>query len=525
MKKKILFAISLAFLMICLFAVSALAVEIDGIYYTLSGSGDNATAAVNNENATKCTLENVVIPSTVTYDGTTYTVTSIDYHAFSGTQGSWGKNQTIKTLYIPETVTSIGNHFLRQCESIQSVTIKAKNANGITLGDAEFYKCYNLSYIDMSESDITSFNQYTFYECKALTSDGLKLPPRLTKIGYQAFRNCTSFTTLDLSNTVVESLGASSIRGCTKLTSIKFPSTLRIISGNAIQDVKITELVLPHGFNTTTGDAIPSISTLYLMVFPEVDETASFSNSTFYGQYPEVVIYSGDKTSCESYLVGNESNKKLLYGYTVKHISEYDPTKTYTGKNLFYGATTCDKCNGILGDEKFNFTGYENEFYFASQCTHCEKETVSKRYDPMFTNLGSSAAEYEDIMSVNYKVNAQSILEYEKITGEKVNYGVFAVRADKIGTNDIFDVEGNELSGVIAADITGTNFNLFSLKIAGFTEAQKDIDLAMGAYVGTTKDEVTKYTYLQISAPTNGKYYLASYNDVVKYLESKENAQ
>ena len=142
----------------------------------------------------------------------------------------------------------------------------------------------------------------------------------------------------------------------------------------------------------------------------------------------------------------------------------------------------------------------------------------------MFTNLGFSASLYgESEMSVNYKVNAQSILEYEKITGEAVNYGVFAVRAEKIGTNDIFDAEGNELSGVIAADITGTNFNLFSLKITGFTEAQKGIDFAMGAFVGTTKDAKTEYTYLQIAAPENGeKYFFASYNKALTMVPSDE---
>ena len=517
MKKKILFAISLAFLMICLFAVSALAVEIDGIYYTLSGSGENATAAVNKDNATKCTLENVVIPSTVTYEGTTYTVNTIDTNAFSG--DGWGKNQTIKTLYVPETVSSIGGHILRQCESIQSVTIKAKNANGITLGDAEFYKCYNLSYIDMSESDITSFNQYTFFECKALTSDGLKLPPRLTKIGSQSFRGCTSLTSLNLVDFPVTEIGSWALNGCSSLSSLKLPVTLVSIGGNCIQGTPLVgKLIFPDTFTTLSNDAIAQIP-MYMVVFPDVSNGHSYHSGAFHDVYPTVIIYEGDDYTDLT------SSIESFRGYTNALLfSEYDPNVTYTQRTIFYGAELCDKCNGILGDEKFNFTGYENEFYFASQCTNCEKETVSKRYDPMFTNLGFSASLYgAGEMSVNYKVNAQSILEYEKITGEAVNYGVFAVRADKIGTNDIFDADGNELSGVIAADITGTNFNLFSLKITGFTEAQKGIDFAMGAFVGTTKDGTTDYNYLQISAPENGeKYFFASYNKVLTMVPSDE---
>ena len=58
----------------------------------------------------------------------------------------------------------------------------------------------------------------------------------------------------------------------------------------------------------------------------------------------------------------------------------------------------------------------------------------------------------------------------------------------------------------------------------GFDEEQKDIDLAMGAFVKTEKNDTVKYSYIQIAEPTNGKYYLASYNDVVALLD-EENAQ
>ena len=73
MKKKILLAISLTCLMICLFAISAFAVEIDGIHYDLSGSGDSAVAKVNGTNKTGCALETVNIPEYVehTVDGVT----------------------------------------------------------------------------------------------------------------------------------------------------------------------------------------------------------------------------------------------------------------------------------------------------------------------------------------------------------------------------------------------------------------------------------------------------------------------
>ena len=152
-------------------------------------------------------------------------------------------------------------------------------------------------------------------------------------------------------------------------------------------------------------------------------------------------------------------------------------------------------------------------------CTHVEATEAPA----LFENKGYSAAEYAGGgMSVGFKVNKAAITEYEEVTGKTVSYGVFAVLAERIGANDIFDSEGKALDGVIAADITDTDFDIFNLKIVGFTDKQVDIDLAMGAYVGTTKDGATEYAYLQdVTTEKNDKYYFASYNDVKAIVDNK----
>ena len=50
---------------------------------------------------------------------------------------------------------------------------------------------------------------------------------------------------------------------------------------------------------------------------------------------------------------------------------------------------------------------------------------------------------------------------------------------------------------------------------------QKDIKLAMGAYVAVTDGEATEYSYLQADTPLeNEKYSFVSYNDVAKTIQS-----
>ena len=59
-------------------------------------------------------------------------------------------------------------------------------------------------------------------------------------------------------------------------------------------------------------------------------------------------------------------------------------------------------------------------------------------------------------------------------------------------------------------------FVAFELKIVGFADNQKDVKLALGAYVAVTDGETTEYSYMQVgSLGENEKYCFVSYNDIV----------
>ena len=71
MKKKLLFFV-MTFFVVCLLTVCVSAAEVDGIYYSFTNTdaypGYDGTATVNEENRTKGTLTEVVIPEIVEYD-------------------------------------------------------------------------------------------------------------------------------------------------------------------------------------------------------------------------------------------------------------------------------------------------------------------------------------------------------------------------------------------------------------------------------------------------------------------------
>lgn len=414
----------------------------------------------------------------------------------------WG-TMKLEYAYLRHDTTAIGGKAFAKCVYLKYVNfenltelktigpISTYNYGGAFVGCTSLFEGQTL---DLSKTQLTAFewgSQCAEGNFEGVPMSELKLPLTLETIRQRDFKDCTNLTTVYFGD-LISSIESNAFSGCTNLVKIYFTGTEYQYS--SLQD-KIT---------ATGNDSLFAVA----------------------GDNDINVISYSDYNA-----LSDKSGKYVIYNFSTCEYNdgvhrEIEYTNACVGicqecQMLVINHVEDAKLIDLIAYTDYTLAGTKISSCSSEGCTYC----VTEKAEPLFVNLGFSASEYDGAqISVNYRVNEKAISEYERITGEKVNYGVFAVRADKIGTNDIYDAEGNELGGVIAADITDSGFNLFSLKITGFTEEQKEIDLAMGAYVGTTKDEVTKYSYLQISAPTNGKYYLASYNDVAEYLKSKENA-
>ncbi|MBO5748144.1 MAG: leucine-rich repeat domain-containing protein, partial [Muribaculaceae bacterium] len=76
--------------------------------------------------------------------------------------------------------------------------------NGITysvtsIGYQAFYECYSLTSIEIGNS-ITSIGDEAFYYCESLTS--IQIPNSVTRIGDGAFSQCINLTGVEMSNSV-----------------------------------------------------------------------------------------------------------------------------------------------------------------------------------------------------------------------------------------------------------------------------------------------------------------------------------
>ena len=378
------------------------------------------------------------------------------------------------------------------------------------------------AYVKADGTVIDYSTDYMFNGCKSLTTINnlYGLMSGTTRINQKMFNGCNQLENIKIWGGV-SSIGSEALRG-TKIKSIVIPDTVTSLPNHVFADCKSLEKVVLPTTLTSVGNYCFEKCTAFTAVW--MPSSATTFNTQVFGQIGasrDVKFYFPTSTSLITFASNSNNNDPLM-----------NALNNESDSRLIYNAPLSTKCTVFLGGHDlsgegvYGFSGesYVSDFEKVTCCARgCGEQITETICAPLFENKGYSAAEYEGGgMSIGFKVNKAAILAYEEITGETVNYGVFAVLAEKIGANDIFDSEGKALAGVIAADITDTDFDIFNLKIVGFTDKQLDIDLAMGAYVGVSKDGATEYAYLQdVTAEKNDKYYFASYNDVKAILDNK----
>ena len=433
-------------------------------------------------------------------------------------------------LAFAEGMTEIGADAFHGCSSLGGTivfpstltTIKEEAFSGTAIEGVDFSKCASLITLDKA----------IFAHCDSLTAIDMSACIGLTNLGNSFAENCDNLASVVLPPNL-EKINEKSFAWCGKLQSMIIPASCTLIGVEAFQYAR-------------RGQEL-QVFTLYIQSNVNFD-TSRYSVFNSSGAKVEFVLI-GDNVTAESFkaantyshvtgatvvdYVGGENPWTYVPGQVITShtiVENYCKTLALTGEHNTEDnpcVINCSVCGLTSTKEnpqhEISITvNYEDGYDKAGvKLTFCNNPGCSYKEssiaDALFACLGYSAPENGmGGITIGFKVNSTTIENYEEITDVDIKYGVFAASFDKLQGGDIFE-NGVANKNAICAEIKATEFTAFDLKVTGFADDQKDVLLALGAYVATTKDGATEYSYMQdeTKGEKTGNYFFVCLNNII----------
>ena len=223
----------------------------------------------------------------------------------------------LKEVSIPLTATSIGDYAFSDCIHLTSVTIPN---NVIDIGETAFGSCLALTEITIPKS-VTKIDEGAFAGCSGLQTLIFEEGGSSTIIVAQAFVNCTSLSSVVLSNSVT-TIGSAAFMGCASLTSIVIPNSVTTIDGYAFADSGLISITLSNSITTISSSLFSGCKNLSSVVIP--NSVTTIGLTAFSGTGLTSVIIPNNVTRIGEFAFSNCTNlTSVVIPNSVTAIGEY----------------------------------------------------------------------------------------------------------------------------------------------------------------------------------------------------------
>jgi hypothetical protein len=321
--------------------------------------------------------------------------------------GDWAFTacSSLTSITIPNSVVSIGVYAFTGCNSLKDITVASGNTqyrsvNGIlfsgdtvvcypagktygsyvipnsvtSIGYSAFSDCSSLTSITIPNS-VTSIGDGAFAGCSSLTS--VTIPNSVTSIGDSAFSSCSSLTSVTIPNGVT-SIGDRAFAGCSSLTSITIPNSVTSIGDYAFYSCdSLTSITIPHSVTSIGERAFSSCSSLR-------DITVASGNT----QYRSIngILFRGDTIVCYpagktygSYVIPNSVTSigySAFYGCSSLASITIPNSVTSIGDWAFYD---CSSLTSITIPNSVTSIG-GSAFYGCDNLSAGDREAIRRRF-------------------------------------------------------------------------------------------------------------------------------------------------
>ena len=223
----------------------------------------------------------------------------------------------LESIIIPNSVMSIKPDAFTRCATLKSIKVKNNS----------FFDSRN----DCNAIIGTSANTLVA-GCKTTT-----IPNSVTRIGNNAFSNCTSLTSITIPNNVT-SIGNNAFHGCTGLTSIEIPNSVTSIGNNAFHGCTgLTSIEIPNSVTSIGSNTFANCSGLTTIV-SEIENPFAIDDYVFYSWDKDIyakatLIVPAGKKSAYQTTAGWSKFQKIVEVGGVGYEFESDGIRYYIGEN------------------------------------------------------------------------------------------------------------------------------------------------------------------------------------------------
>ena len=293
--------------------------------------------------------------------------------------GVFFNNKSLTSVKLPNKLENFWNNAFNGCTSLNNIVMPS-TVKGIY--NNVFEGCTSLSKVKFNNS-YTTLGHHVFKKCPL---DAVTFPKTLNSIGEYAFEG-TNLKTVDLSNTQITSLPNGSFYNCEKLTDVKlpialtdigecafyksaiasitFPSSLQKIDAWAFQHTQLTNVVIPTKTGHIGDGAFSDNAKLTTVVVNGLECYLAVSAFAKCDNLKDVYITSDKEPNAERYGSPFQNNP------TVHVVPNYLET--------FKGLNTCNTTNF---DSKFSIT------------LNKEWKTLTSAYNLDFSNVEGDLIAY-----------------------------------------------------------------------------------------------------------------------------------
>lgn len=268
-------------------SLHAFAIEVDGIYYSVNSSTNEAEVTYKDANYNSYSGD-VVIPDKFTYNGVEYTVTGIGPHAFQ-------ECTSLTSVSIPNSVTLFNDYAFYNCSGLTEVTIPN---SVMEIGYRAFSFCSSLTSVAIPNS-VTRIRSYAFLGCSSLTS--VTIPNSVTNIGSYAFQDCNNLASIQITDLEAWCNITYTINPFTnpyhlylngeEIKDLVIPNSVTSIGNNAFfRCIGLTSVTIPNSVTSIGSEAFYKCSGLTSVTIPS--SVTSIGESAFYGCSGLTEIYS-----------------------------------------------------------------------------------------------------------------------------------------------------------------------------------------------------------------------------------------